>query len=101
MDGHQELLETYRSLNDWLKALWLVTPPGFVLGLTGLLLHHRRARVVKAELPGGQTLYSISQMDDGEMRVFSHLPELGEIDRAKLLALHADKRKKEAGGGLL
>jgi DNA-binding transcriptional regulator YbjK len=98
MDYHlfHELLETYRSLNDWLKALWLVTPPVFVLGLTGLLLHHRRARATSAQLPGGQTLYSVSQMDDGEMRVFSHLPELGEIDRAKLLARVRKTEQQEA-----
>jgi hypothetical protein len=72
-----------------------------VLAMTGLLLHHRRARAIAAQLPGGQTLYSISRMENGEMRVFSHLPELDEIDRAKLLQRVRKTEKQEAGDGLL
>ena len=75
----QAFLETYRLLNDWLKALWLVTPPVFLLGLTGLLLHHRRAKAGGGQLYGGQTIYSIAKMDDGELRVFRHVPELKQI----------------------
>src|SRR5690606_15542630 len=41
MDGHlREILQAYLGMNDWLKALWLVT----LVALTGLTLHHRRAR---------------------------------------------------------
>lgn len=40
----RDLFDTYQSLADWLKALWLVVPPAFLLGLVALILHHRRAR---------------------------------------------------------
>jgi len=39
----RDLFDTYQSLPDWLKLLWLVVPPGFVLALTGLILRHRLA----------------------------------------------------------
>ena len=39
----QDLFDTYQSLSDWLKALWLIVPPLFLLGLLALLLHHRLA----------------------------------------------------------
>ena len=62
------ILGAYLGMNDWLKALWLVAPCLTLVALTGLMLRHRRLR----SLPAGQTIYSISRMEDGEMRVFRH-----------------------------
>jgi hypothetical protein len=36
-----DLLDTFQSMDDWLKALALLIPPGFVLGAVGLFLRHR------------------------------------------------------------
>lgn len=36
-----DLLDTFQSMDDWLKALALLIPPGFVLGAAGLFLRHR------------------------------------------------------------
>ena len=90
MDGHlQAFLETYRFLNDWLKALWLVTPPVFLLGLTGLLPHHRLAH--PASRPDD---HSIAKMDDGELRVFRHLPE-PDLIAQKFPPVAADRARAE------
>jgi hypothetical protein len=102
MDGYlQEFLETYRSLNDWLKALWVVTPPTFLLLLIRQWLNHRRAvkmaapaQMANAKLPDGQTLYSVSRMDNGELRVFAHVPELTEINREALRLLVAPREDR-------
>ncbi len=36
-----DLLDTFQSMDDWLKALALLIPPGFVLVVLGLFLRHR------------------------------------------------------------
>ncbi|MCP1200232.1 hypothetical protein [Notoacmeibacter sp. MSK16QG-6] len=38
-----DLLDTFQSAPDWIKALMLILPLAFVLGLIVVLLHHRRA----------------------------------------------------------
>lgn len=38
-----DLLDTYQSLSDWIKALWLLVPPAFVLGLVAILRLPARA----------------------------------------------------------
>ncbi len=37
-----DLLSTFRSMPDWIKVVWLVIPPVFVLGLVGLVFLFRR-----------------------------------------------------------
>ncbi|MCJ8506800.1 hypothetical protein MUU53_02615 [Rhizobium lemnae] len=39
-----DLLATFRASPDVIKALWLLVPPGFVLGLLHLLLRWREGR---------------------------------------------------------
>ena len=36
-----DLLDTFQSMDDWLKALALLIPPGFVLCVVGLCLRHK------------------------------------------------------------
>ena len=36
-----DLLDTFQSMDDWLKALAQLIPPGFGLGVFGLFLRHR------------------------------------------------------------
>lgn len=49
----RDLLDTYQSLSDWMKALWLIVPPTFLLGFLALILWFRlaskRVRSDKAE----------------------------------------------------
>jgi len=38
-----DLFDTYQSTADWIKALWIVSVPAFVLGLVALVLRYRLA----------------------------------------------------------
>jgi len=38
-----DLFDTYQSTADWIKALWIVSVPAFVLGLVALILRYRLA----------------------------------------------------------
>ena len=38
-----DLLDTFKSSPDWIKALWLTIPPGFLLALVALLMRYRIA----------------------------------------------------------
>ena len=38
----QDFFRTYVSLSDWIKALWLIVPPAFVLGFSWILVNRRR-----------------------------------------------------------
>lgn len=35
----QDLFRIYSSLSDWIKALWLIVPPAFVLGLAWIVVN--------------------------------------------------------------
>jgi hypothetical protein len=48
-----DLLDTFQSMDDWLKALALLIPPGFALGVVGLFLRHRATiRAIEAGRTG-------------------------------------------------
>ncbi len=63
----RDLLDTYQSLSDGLKLMWLVIPPAFVLALVMLL----RRRVAPAPLPG-VVLYSVARDAAGQVHVVDH-----------------------------
>ena len=63
-----DVLDTYRSLPIWLKGLWLVIPPAFVLGLIRLFLRWRAGRA--ADTIEGELIYSIYTEPDGIIRVY-------------------------------
>ena len=59
-----DLLDTYQSLSDWVKALWLLVPPGFLLALSVIISRHKIA-YKKAENQTGDSLtYTIFQNDN-------------------------------------
>lgn len=39
----KDLLGTFQSSADWIKALIVLMPPGFLLGVIALILFHKRA----------------------------------------------------------
>jgi hypothetical protein len=63
-----DLFDTYQSTADWLKALWIVATPAFVLGVIAVL----RPRRSKAEAEQGELLYSIRRHRDGMLTVHRH-----------------------------
>ncbi len=38
----QDFFDTYQSLSDLIKILWLIVSPLFVLGFVALILHFKR-----------------------------------------------------------
>jgi hypothetical protein len=68
-----DLLDTFQSSPDWIKALWLLIPPGFLLGLVALMLRFRIAARQMDQSAVGELIYSIHR-DAGQLRVVSHIP---------------------------
>ena len=80
----QDFFDTYQSLSDPTKALWLIVPPAFVLGLIALVLRHRVAvRQVETGLRG-DLAYTIRKDAGGELHVYRHG---GALDREPALVL--------------
>ena len=40
----QDFFRTYVALSDWIKALWLITPPVFVLGFAWIVVNRPARR---------------------------------------------------------
>ncbi|MFJ7352920.1 hypothetical protein ACIQWS_02025 [Phyllobacterium sp. NPDC097923] len=68
-----DLLDTFQSSPDWIKAVWLLIPPGFLLGLVALTMRFRIAARQLNQGPKGELIYSIHR-DAGQLRVVSHIP---------------------------
>lgn len=67
-----DLLDTYQSSSDWIKALWIIIPPAFLLCLVGLL----RPRYRDSEIPqkdDGEVLYTISREADNRLCLRRHI----------------------------
>ena len=75
MDGYnfwQDFFDTYQSLSDGTKALWLIVPPAFLLGLMALVMRHRVA-VRQAETGmRGDLVYTIHRDGDDKLHVYRH-----------------------------
>ncbi len=75
MDGYnfwQDFFDTYQSLSNWTKAIWLIVPPAFVLGLIALVPRHRVA-VSQAETGmRGDLVYTIHRDGDDKLHVYRH-----------------------------
>jgi hypothetical protein len=87
MDGYnfwQDFFDTYQSLSDPTKALWLIVPPVFLLGLMALILRYRVA-VRQAETGmRGDLIYTIHRDANDQLHVYRHGPAL-EREPALLL----------------
>ncbi|PRD50139.1 hypothetical protein [Phyllobacterium myrsinacearum] len=74
----QDLFDTYQSLSDWLKILWLIVPPAFVLGLVALTLRFRiESRRVERRFDG-ELVYSIHRDAGNQLHVVSHVRQAGD-----------------------
>lgn len=67
----KDLLDTYQSLTDWVKALWLIIPPVFVLGLVALLCHHRRETKRLEQNQAGPLVYEIYPDENGDFKEYA------------------------------
>jgi hypothetical protein len=79
MDGYnfwQDFFDTYQSLSDGTKALWLIVPAGFLLGLIALILRHRVAVRQAENGMRGDLVYTIHRDGDDKLCVYRHGPAL-------------------------
>lgn len=69
-----DLLDTFQSSPDWIKALWLLIPPGILLGLVALAMRFRIAARQMDHGPKGELIYSIHRDTRNQLHVVSHIP---------------------------
>jgi len=72
----QDFFDTYQSLSDPTKALWLIVPAGFLLGLVALVLRHRVAVRQAESGMRGDLVYTIHRDGDYKLHVYRHGPVL-------------------------
>ena len=70
-----EFFDTYQSLPDWLKFLWLVVPPLFAFAFTALFLLQRLALKRFEHKLTGNLMYSIHRDEMDMFHVYLHGPE--------------------------
>lgn len=70
----QDFFDTYQSLSDWLKVLWLIVPPAFVLGLVALTLQFRLTSKHMNSGLDGELVYSIRRDAQNRIHILSHMP---------------------------
>ena len=68
----QDFFDTYQSLSDWTKALWLIVPPAFLLGLIALVMRHRVAVRQAENGIRGDLVYTIRRDGDDKLHVYRH-----------------------------
>ncbi len=75
-----DLLDTFQSSAEWVKALWLIIPPAFLLGLIWLF---SRRRATPANIMGGELLYTVYKQPNGLI----HIYRIGVVDDGILESL--------------
>jgi hypothetical protein len=81
-----DCLSKFQTSTPIIQALWLLAIAGTACAIFYSICWCLRGMAFAfAPKPqpetDGQTLYSISRMDDGALRVFRHVPDLAEINR--------------------
>lgn len=90
----QDFFDTYQSLSDGMKVLWLIVPPAFVLGLAAL---HMRFRIDSKQADhrfAGELIYSIHRDENDQFHIVAHGRELG--GQPTLLLLDPANRDPQA-----
>ncbi len=72
----QDFFDTYQSLSDPTKALWLIVPAGFLLGLIALVLRYRVASREAEHGLRGDLIYTIHRDANDQLHVYRHGPAL-------------------------
>jgi len=81
----KDFFDTYQSFPDWMKALWLVVPPAFALGLLALAMRYRVALKQADCGTGGTLVYTIHRDDFDQLRIYRHNQETGQNPPVLLL----------------
>ena len=68
----QDFFDTYQSLSDWMKMLWLIVPPAFALGALWLGLDYRLKSRSAAPTGDGALAYTVFADETGVWRIHAH-----------------------------
>lgn len=91
-----DFFDTYQSLSDFMKALWLIVPPAFLLGAIAILRDWpTRRRTDRDDL--GELVYSVYRDEDGLFHIVSHGVR-GMIDEPLFLVAGQDGLAQDDGG---
>jgi hypothetical protein len=72
----QDFFDTYQSLSDWLKILWLIIPPAFVLGLVALTMRFRIASKRADKGLDSELVYSLHRDAGNRIHIVSHVGQI-------------------------
>lgn len=85
----QDFFDTYQSLSDWMKMLWLIVPPAFALGALWLGLDYRLKSRSAAPTGDGTLAYTVFADETGIWRIHAHQEAVAVIDeRPEATVLH-------------
>lgn len=68
----KDFFDTYQSLSDWMKMLWLIVPPAFALGALWLGLDYRLKSRPAAPTGDGALAYTVFADETGVWRIHAH-----------------------------
>ncbi len=71
----QDFFDTYQSLADWLKTLWLIVPPASLLAMIWLWRRPRTTPDTTALSDEGRLLYSVYRDGDNRTHIVSYVAE--------------------------
>ena len=76
-----DLLDTFQSSADWIKALWLIVPPAFLLGLIALVMLYRLVSREVGKGVAGELLYTVCREPGGLIQIYRYgLPDDADPD---------------------
>jgi hypothetical protein len=90
----QDFFDTYQSLSDWMKVLWVVIPPAFILGLIALVMRMRIDSKQADHGFAGELIYSIHRDENDQFHIVAHGREFD--GQPTLLLLDAANRDPQA-----
>jgi hypothetical protein len=91
----QDFFDTYQSLSDWLKILWLIVPPTFVLGLVALTMRFRIENKRADKGLDGELIYSLHRDAQNRVHIVSHSPSAEESPALLLLDPAITEKSRE------
>lgn len=68
----QDFFDTYQSLSDWVKVLWLVVPPTFILGLVVMVMRMRIDDRRAGRGFAGKLVYSVHRDEEDRLHIVVH-----------------------------
>ena len=90
-----DFLDTFQSCPNWIKAIWLLVPPGFLLALIAMLVRLRIGSGKAAGNMTGELIYSIRRDSNNFLHIIRHAP-LGDGSPLLMLPDHDGKHNRQA-----